>query len=112
MPPPSKKARLFAFMDTPSRPTIPEASSEVEAYLAAGSTSSTDDQPLTFWKANATKYPKLSRVAKKFLAVPATSAPIERIFSHARNILQANRAHLLPKNFEQLLLLKVNNQAN
>ncbi len=69
-------------------------------------------EPLTFWKVNATKYPKLAKVAKKFLAVPATSAPIERVFSHAGNILRPNRARLLPKNFEQLLLLKVNNGVN
>lgn len=65
-------------------PTYKEThSSEVEAYLAADST---DNYPLNFWN-NSTKYPGLSRKVKKFLAVPATSAHIERVISHAGNIL-------------------------
>ena len=40
--------------------------------------------------------------------VPATSAPIERVFSVAGNILRPERSHLLPKKFEVLLFLKIN----
>ena len=63
--------------------------------------------PLLFWKVNSLKYHVLSKLAKRLLGIPATSAPIERVFSHAGNILRPNRARLLPDNFE-LVLLKVN----
>ena len=42
-------------------------------------------------------YPNLSQLARKILAVPATSAPIERVFSHAGNILRPDRSRLKPK---------------
>ena len=57
---------------------------------------------------NSLKCRVLSKLAKKLLGIPATSAPIERVFSHTDNILRPNRARLLPDNFEQLVLLKVN----
>ena len=44
----------------------------------------------------------------KFLGVPATSDPIERVFSYEGNTLKPERAHLLPKTFEDLLFKKKN----
>ena len=43
--------------------------------------------------------------------VPATSGPIERVFSHGGNIMRPDQSRLLPKNFEHLIFLKVNNEA-
>jgi hypothetical protein len=37
------------------------------------------DDPLEWWKKNQLKYPYLARLAYFYLAVPATSAPSERI---------------------------------
>ena len=49
-------------------------------------------------------------IYKTFLAIPATSAPIERVFSQAVKIVRSDRCHLflIAKNFENLVLLKVN----
>ena len=44
----------------------------------------------------------------QFLRVPATLSPIERVFSYGGNILKPERPHLLPKNFEDLFVLKMN----
>ena len=55
------------------------------------------DNALWFWRANPTSYPVLSQIAKKILAVQATSASIERVFSHAANILRPDRSRLKPK---------------
>ena len=63
--------------------------------------------PLKFWKANGSRYPTLSKMAKIYFGVPATSAPVERVISHAGNIMRPDRSRLLPKNFENLVL-KVN----
>ena len=61
-----------------------------------------------FWKQKASTYPILAQVARKFLGIPVTSTPIECVFSHGENILCPDRSCLRPKNFEQLLFLKVN----
>ena len=37
--------------------------------------------PLQWWKLNATRYPCVSVLARKYLAIPATSVPSERAFS-------------------------------
>jgi hypothetical protein len=45
---------------------------------------------LAFWK-SCQQYPRLRSVAKDILAVPASSAPVERIFSTAGYIMRPNR---------------------
>ena len=39
--------------------------------------------PLDWWRLNATKYPRLSELAKIYFTIPATSIPSERTFSVA-----------------------------
>lgn len=63
-------------------------------------------QPLTYWKNNVHKFPILSVLARRFLAIPATSASVERLFSIAGNILTKSRNRLYPKTAKQLILLK------
>ena len=63
---------------------------------------------LEFWKNSGLRFPLLQQLAKRYLSVPATSAPIERVFSTAGKILKQDRNRLLPQNFERLLFLKVN----
>ena len=46
--------------------------------------------PLKWWKENQNKYPTAAGVAKEYLATPATSAPLERIWSCAARVLTAN----------------------
>ncbi|KAL4008530.1 hypothetical protein ACER0C_002382 [Sarotherodon galilaeus] len=46
-----------------------------------------DNDPLTWWKNNATRFPTLANLAKSYLAVPATSTPSEGLFSVAGNIV-------------------------
>ena len=108
-PSPFKKSKLFAFMATAT--SVPKkkktCAEEVEAYLREDV-----DQvdPLDFWRQNASLYPGLALLAKRLLAIPATSAPIERVFSEAGKILRTDRCRLLPRHLEMLLSLKVNAQ--
>lgn len=50
-------------------------------------------------------YPTLSKIAKKYLPVVATSVPSERLFSRAGNILTEDRNRLSPDHLQQLLFL-------
>ena len=62
--------------------------------------------PLEYWKLHALKYPVLSFMARRYLAIPATSASIERIFSISSNIITKSRNRLEPETVRQIVLLK------
>ena len=62
--------------------------------------------PLLWWKANELKYPILSKSAKKYLCVPATSVASERVFSSARDIVSAQRSCLHGDHIDKLLFLR------
>ena len=40
-----------------------------------------EEDPLSYWKCNASKYPSLAKLPPNFLNIPASSAPVERLFS-------------------------------
>ena len=67
-----------------------------------------DEDPLLWWSKNSSRYPNLAVVAKKYLAIPATSVPAERAFSTAGNIVNQKRACLLPENVNLLVFLAEN----
>ena len=57
---------------------------------------------------NNNKFPLLSNLARKHLAIPATSAPVERLFSIAGKVFRPERCRLTDKTFEQLMIIKCN----
>lgn len=62
--------------------------------------------PIEFWyNSHGNIYPHLSRVARPYLCVPATSVPCERVFSRAKNILTPLRNRTTPEHAQQLLFL-------
>jgi hypothetical protein len=50
--------------------------------------------PLDWWRVNKQTYPHLSKLALKYLSIPATSAPSERVFSTAGLTIAKDRARL------------------
>ncbi|CAB4413277.1 unnamed protein product [Rhizophagus irregularis] len=72
-----------------------ESVSEFDRYLNADQTQALCDT-LNWWKRHEEEYPNLSNMAKDYLGVPATSAPAERIFSSAADVITYDRASLAP----------------
>ena len=68
----------------------------------------TFNDPLVWWKKNATKFPLLATLAREYLAIPATSAPSERIWSRAARILSLSRASLKPEVAQRIMFVKEN----
>jgi hypothetical protein len=64
--------------------------------------------PLKWWRDHQTDYPHIWKVAEQVLAIPATSAPSERAFSSAANIVDKKRVRLKPENIELLVFLRGN----
>jgi hypothetical protein len=60
---------------------------------------------LAWWKDKAKMYPRLARLARKYLATPASSALSERVFLRAGMTIAKDRASLLPPNAGQLVFL-------
>ena len=75
---------------------------ELDAYLCEENCK----ENLLFEKKNL--YPCLYQLSLKYLSVPTTSAPIERIFSHSGFVMRPHRASLTAQNVCLLTFLKCN----
>lgn len=64
--------------------------------------------PLIWWNEKKDKFPILSNLAQKYLAVSATSTASERLFSDAGNLLTNKRTCMKPKLFKKIMFLKRN----
>ncbi|XP_071786524.1 E3 SUMO-protein ligase ZBED1-like [Asterias amurensis] len=107
----TKFASLFADLYEQSEPTDTApgalATEELRRYIA-DPIIPIDGDPLSWWKINEPRFKLLGRMARKFLCIPATSVPSERLFSSAGNIVSAKRSCLLPSNVRYLTFLHDN----
>ena len=81
--------------------------SELDKYLLAPDADSEMD-PLQWWKIHEKNFPRVSCLAKRYLCIPATSTPSERVFSTGGNIVTCNRAALKPEAVDRLVFLTRN----
>ena len=63
--------------------------------------------PVEFWTKSQAMFPILAPVARRVLAVPATSASTERLFSASSRVCTFDRASLKPANVDILTTLHV-----
>ncbi|XP_060790843.1 zinc finger BED domain-containing protein 4-like [Neoarius graeffei] len=113
VPPPLKKQKKSLgsfFKKSHSSPELNDrerVESELENYLMAADADSETD-PLQWWKINERNFPRLSCLAKRYLCIPATSTPSERVFSTGGNIVTCHRAALKPETVDRLVFLACN----
>jgi hypothetical protein len=82
---------------------------EVARYLeiTPKATSATVDV-LAWWKAQAPNLPLLSEVARRVLAIPASSTSSERVFSSSGNVVTSQRMNLDPVAVKKLVFIHDN----
>ena len=80
---------------------------QIDEYFGA-SVSSQDDDPLQYWELSQSQFPELSKLACKYLHVPASSAPVERLFSIAGKVFRLDRRNLTDQRFEMLMFIGCN----
>ena len=78
---------------------------EINMYRSLPCESDMSADPLNFWKVNHCTYPCLSKVARQCLGIPASSVPVERVFSIAGEIISKRRSCLSADTANMLLSL-------
>ena len=69
-----------------------------------------DINPFQWWQNNQKSFPVLFELARKYLCIPATSVPSERLFSDAGNQICEERNRLKASTVTELLFLKRNSE--
>jgi hypothetical protein len=86
---------------------LEEEDDEVSRYMKSKDIRVKDD-PMEWWLNNKSSFPTLAQLARKYLSIPATSVPSERLFSDAGNHISAKRTRLSPDLVNMILFLKRN----
>ena len=89
--PKKKKHTILAGLKRPST----QSHDEITEYLQLEEIDF-ERNPFDWWYEREEKFPVLSLLAKKYLAVYACSTASERLFSDARNLISTKRTHLSP----------------
>ncbi|KAL7398214.1 hypothetical protein ABVT39_006192 [Epinephelus coioides] len=95
-----KRKSIFNFLQPPAKTM---KMSELDVYLAEPLWES--NSSVSYWK-SATRFPSLQGIARKLLAVPATSGGFDRLCPMAACIVKAKRNRLPSHTTERLLLYK------
>ena len=84
------------------------ATSRIPYFYVNKDGSESMHNPLDWWRTHANDFPTLAILAKKYLCIPATSAPVERLFSHAGLTITAKRNRLAEDVAAELIFLNAN----
>lgn len=85
---------------------------QIERYLEIDSADFEEKNgminPFSFWAKQEHSMLLIARVAAHVLTIPATSAPVERVFSHSWLIARPHRATISDTNLSHIIFLKCN----
>ena len=99
---------IFSSVTSGSRKPENTFDYEMKSYLGTPRVDS-GVSPLEWWRSSGSQlYPKLARLARKYLGLCATSVTSERLFSVAGNIVTSKRTRLTPDNVNKLVFLACN----
>ena len=75
---------------------IEQEKSELDLYLVEGREMNIMIKPVDWWKSMKLRYLALSKMACDYLAIPASSASVERVFSAEGRLITDSRDSLHP----------------
>ena len=106
------RSKLFRFMATapPTQGTQASAcpiAAEVQQYLSEPCIADNADS-IQYWQGQMVNLPTLAKLAKRYLSLQASSAPVERIFSIAGKVFRPDRCQMNDENFETIMFIKCN----
>ena len=81
---------------------------ELERYLKTAETNFRSDDPLLWWRNHESCFPTIAKLARKYLSIPASTAPAERVLSTAKNIVQKKRWRILSERLCRCIFLRQN----
>jgi hypothetical protein len=84
-----------------------QADDEVSEYLKLDEIY-WEENPFTWWAHEENRFYFLSKLARKYLPVPAASTASERMFSDAGNLMGPKRTRMSPELFNRIIFLKRN----
>ncbi len=102
-----KRKGLFSYMENNNKKKKPiDPFKYIRDEILLFSEDDQIDSMLVFQKSSV--YKTLSQLAAKVLCVPATLAPVERVFSQSGFLLRQHRASMSKKTLQMLTMLKCN----
>lgn len=105
-----RKSALEELFDAEDEAIVVEvATHELNLYYSQLKIPITDD-PLLWWKNRSNVFPYLSRLAKKYLCVPATSVLSERVFSRGGKVVTKETSRITDQHAEELIFLHMNKE--
>lgn len=109
--PPTKKSKdsaMHFLLGTSSKQHAIATSRDEHKQFMKEPTLDQDSNALEWWKKNHERFPKVAKLAKRVMCVPATSVPAERVFSTSGNIVTKLRSSLKPEYVNMLVILNRN----
>ena len=88
--------------------TISEVQQEMDHYVCSIYQQSMDDDPFEFWLQNLSSLPNLANFTLDLLTVPASTAPIETVFSVGGEATTGKRNRLTDHRLECEILIRKN----
>ncbi|CAL9699746.1 unnamed protein product [Knipowitschia caucasica] len=104
--PAPKRSRVSDFAEWENDDdSVTSEQDEVSLYITQKHAMADDRDLLGWWKINSNVYPKLSKLAKSVLCIPASSSSSERVFSAAGRTISERRTALKPSTVDAILFL-------
>lgn len=102
-----RSAMTLLLGDEYSAPLVNDPEKEVDTYMGDNPLS-LDSCPLDWYAANQVRFPRLAILARRYLCIPGTSVPSERVFSAAGLTVNRLRTRLTPEHVDMLLFMNKN----
>ena len=61
---------------------------------------------LAWWQTNRYRYPRIAKIARRYIGIPALEVGVERLFSRGRDLLGLRQYALQPGTMKMLTILK------